>query len=188
MENFKNGHQVSLPAITSQETQEAIPADDSEVGMQTGYQRLQQAICSSEPIGLDTLLKKIIDSNTQSELLDKLKSLTTSKKPRNKRKLNQANPPAKPSYYPPVAEKSSGNNKNETVAENKPVHKRRKTKVDTSTQNKYKLPKQAPKHIKEQTLNSNIKTGYRRSPRMPSTTAKYWESIKAELRNPNKDE
>ena len=92
--------------ITSQETQEPIPADDNEVGMQTGDHRLQQAMCSSEPTELDTLLKKIMDPNTQSELLDKPKSLTTSKRPRNKRKLNQAKPPAKPSYNPPVAEKA----------------------------------------------------------------------------------
>ena len=158
MENFKNKHQTSLPAITSQETQEATPASDSEVGTQTGEQRLQQAMCNPESTELDTLLKKIMDPNTQSELLDKPKSLTTSKRPRNKRKLNQANPPAKPSYYPPVAEKSSGNNENDTVAENEPVHKRKKTKVDTCTQNKYVSPKQAPKHIKEQTSKGKIKT------------------------------
>ena len=105
MENFKNGHQVSLPAITSQETQEATPANDSEVGTQTGEQRLQQAICSSESTGLDTLLKKIMDPNTQSKPWDKPKSLTASKRPRNKRKLNQANPPAKLSYNTPVAGK-----------------------------------------------------------------------------------
>ena len=58
MENFKNGHQISLPAITSQETQEATPANDSEVGTQTGEQRLQQAMCNPESTGLDTLLKK----------------------------------------------------------------------------------------------------------------------------------
>ena len=47
-----------------------------------------------------------MDPNTQLEPLDKPKSLTASKRPRNKRKLNQANPPAKPSYNPPVAGKS----------------------------------------------------------------------------------
>ena len=124
-----------------------MPADDNEVGKQTGDQRLQQAMCNSEPIELDTLLQKIMDPNTQSELLDKPKLLTTSKRPRNKRKPNQAKPPVKPSYNPPIAEKSSSNNKNDTVVENEPVHKRRKTKVDTSTQNKYISIKQAPKHI-----------------------------------------
>ena len=58
MENLKNGHLYSLPAITSQETQEATPASDSEVGTQTGEQRLQQAMCNPESTGLDTLLKK----------------------------------------------------------------------------------------------------------------------------------
>ena len=97
MENFKNKHQTSLPAINSQETQEATPASDSEVGAQTGEQRLQQAMCNPESTGLDTLLKKIMDPNTQPEPLDKPKSLTASKRPRNKRKLNQANASAKPS-------------------------------------------------------------------------------------------
>ena len=139
MENFKNEHQTSLPAITSQKTQEARPANYSEVGMQTGEQRLQQAMCNSESTGLDTLLKKIMDPNTQSELLDKPKSLTTSKRPRNKRKLNQANPPAKPSYNPPVAEKSSSNNENDTVAKNKLVHKKRRTRMDASTPKNIKI-------------------------------------------------
>ena len=61
-------------------------------------------LCSSEPTELDTLLKKIMDPNTQSELLDKPKLLTTSKRPRKKRKLNQVKPPVKPSYNPPIAE------------------------------------------------------------------------------------
>ena len=129
-----------------------------------------------------------MDPNTQAELLEKPKSLVTSKRPRNKRKSTQSEPPVKPSYNPPVARKSSSNHENDTIAENEPVHKRRKKRVDASTQNKYISPKQAPKQIKEPISNSEIKTGYRRSPRMPRATAKYWESIKAELRNPNKDE
>ena len=56
---------------------------------------------------LDTLFKKIMDPNTQSELPDKPKSLTTSKRPRNKRKPTQAKPPVKPSYNPPIAERST---------------------------------------------------------------------------------
>ena len=34
----------------------------------------------------------------------------------------------------------------------------------------------------------NTGSGLRRSPRMPTATARYWNSIKAELRNPNQDE
>ena len=83
MENFKNKHQTSLPVITSQETQEATPASDSEVGTQTGEQRLQQAMCNPESTWLDTLLKKIMDPNNQQEPLDKPMSLTASKGPKN---------------------------------------------------------------------------------------------------------
>ena len=60
--------------------------------------------------------------------------------------------------------------------------------MNASTQIKYMSPKQAPKQIKEPVSNNKTKTGHRRSPRMPRATAKYWESIKAELRNPNEDE
>ena len=144
-------------------------------------------MCSSEKTELDTLLKKIMDPNTQSELLDKPKLLTTSKRPRNKRKLNQAKPPVKPSYNPPVAEKSSIDNENDTVVKNKPAPKMRKINVSTNTQNKYISPKQAPKYIKEPNSNNKIKTGYRRSPRVPRVTTKYLESIKAELKDSGDD-
>ena len=58
LENFKNGHQVTLPAITYQETQEPVQTDDNDFGTQSGDQRLQQAMCSSEPTELDTLNRK----------------------------------------------------------------------------------------------------------------------------------
>ena len=48
--------------------------------------------------------------------------------------------------------------------------------------------KKAPKQIKEPISKTETKVIHRRSPRMPSATAKYWESIKAKLRNPNQDE
>ena len=153
--------------------------------MQTGEQTLQQAICNPESIGLDILLKKIMDPNTQPEPLDKPKLLIASKRPKNKRKLNQTNASAKPAYNPPMYGGKSNNNKNNTV---KTVHKRRKISINAGTQNEYIAPKQAPKQIKEPVSKTEKKTGHRRSPRMPRTTAKYWESIKAELRNPNQDE
>ena len=126
-----------------------------------------------------------MDPNTQSEPLEKQKLLTASKRPRNKRKLNQANASAKPSYNPPMYGGKPNNNEDNTV---ETVHKRRKTSPSAGTQNDYIAPKQAPKQIKEPILTKETKTGHRRSPRMPRATAKYWESIKAELRNPNQDE
>ena len=81
--------------------------------------------------------------------------------------------------------RKSNNKENNTV---KTVHKRRKTSINTGTQNEYIAPKQAPKQIKEPISKTETKTEHRRSPRMPRATAKYWGSIKAELRNPNQDE
>ena len=97
MENFKDKYQTNLPEITSQETQEATPTSDNEIGTQAGEQGLQPDLCDPESTGLDTLLKRLMDPNTQPEPLDKPKSLTASKRPRNKRRLKQANSSAKPS-------------------------------------------------------------------------------------------
>ena len=102
MENFKEKYQTNLPEITSQETQETAPTSDNEVGTQAEEQGLQPDLCHPESIGLDTLLKRLMDPNTQPEPLDKPKLLTASKRPRNKGKLKQANALEKPSYNPPL--------------------------------------------------------------------------------------
>ena len=83
-------------------------------------------MCSSEPTELYTLLQEIVFPNTQSELLEKPKLLTSSKRPRYKRKSNQSKPPLKPSYNPPVAERSSIEDDKDPVANNEPTPKRRK--------------------------------------------------------------
>ena len=188
LENFKNGHQVTLPAIIYQETQEPVPADDNTYGTQTGDQRLQQAMSSSELTELDTLLQKIMDPDTQSELLEKLKLLTTAKRQKNKRKSTQSKPLIKPSYNPPVAERSSIEDDKDPVANNEPTPKRRRRSVNTNPRSRYISPTSAPKHIKESNSNQEISTEYRRSSRVPRVTAKYLESIKAELRNSDEDE
>ena len=59
-----------------------------------------------------------MDPNTQPEPLDKPKLLTASKRPRNKRKLKQANALAKPSYNPPMYGERSNSNKDNTVEPN----------------------------------------------------------------------
>ena len=89
-------------------------------------------MCNPQSTGFDILLWKIMDPNTQPEPLDKPKSLTASKRPRPKRKLNQANTSAKPSYNPPIYGGKSNNNENNTV---QTVHKRRKTSINVVTQN-----------------------------------------------------
>ena len=66
--------------------------------------------------------------------------------------------------------------------------KKRKLLPSARKHSDYVEPKQAPKQLKEQVSRKNTGSGLRRSPRMPTATAKYWNSIKAELRNPNLDE
>ena len=87
-----------------------------------------------------------------------------------------------------MAGENSSNKENDTVGEKEPVYKRRKTRIIASTQKIYISQKQAPKQIKEPVSNTETKTGHRKSPKMPRAPAKYWESIMAELRNPNEDE
>ena len=101
LDNFKKGHQVSLSEITHQSSQEADQLYNSEDEAQTGDQRLHQAMSSTSPTGLDTLLQRVMDPNTQLELLEKPKNLTTSKRPRNKRKEKQSKSSEKPLYHLP---------------------------------------------------------------------------------------
>ena len=58
-----------------------------------------------------------MDPNTHPEPQDKPKSLTTYKRPRNKRKLKQANASAKPSYNPPMYGEKPKNNEYNTIEE-----------------------------------------------------------------------
>ena len=93
--------------------------------------------------------------------------------------------PTKPSYNPPMYGGNSNSNKYSTV---EPMHKKRKPLPSAGTKSDYVAPKQTSKQIKEPVLREDTKPGLRRSPRMPRATAKYWDSIKAELRNPNQDD
>ena len=120
--------------------------------------------------------------------MEKPKNLTTSKRPRNKRKATQSKPPEKPSYDPPVADENPIEVSNNSLTNNKLEPKRRKKDNDNNPRNKYHSPTQAPKDIKESDTNQGSTTEYRRSPRVPRLTTKYLESIKAELRNSDEDE
>ena len=79
-----------------------------------------------------------MDPYTQPEPLDKAKLLTASKRPRNKRKLKQANASAKPSYNPPMYGGRSNSNKYITV---ELMHKKRKMSPSAGTQSDYVAPK-----------------------------------------------
>ena len=81
-----------------------------------------------------------------------------------------------------------GNTNSNKDSTDEPMHKKGKLLLNAQNKNDYVEPKQAPKQLKEQVPRKNAESGLRRSPRMPTATAKYWNSIKAELRNPNQDE
>ena len=139
---------------------------------------------NSELVELNALLKRLLDPRTLSEPLGKPKSLVSSKRPRNKRKAKQPDAPTKPSYNPPMYGGSSNSNKDST---DEPMHKKRKLLPSARKQSDYIEPKQALEQLKEHISRENAKPGLRRSPRMPMATARYWNSMKAELRNPNQD-
>ena len=56
-----------MPEIAPQEIQESTPTSDNEIGTQAGKQGLQPNLCNQESTGLDTLLKGLMDPNTQPE-------------------------------------------------------------------------------------------------------------------------
>ena len=91
------------------------------------------------------MLKLVLDPSTQSQPLDKPKSLASSKRPRNKRKAKQPNAPTKPSYNPPMY----GGNSNDKDSTDEPMHKKRKLLPSARKQSDYVEPKQEPKQLKE---------------------------------------
>ena len=101
LEDFKKGHQVSIPEITHQGSESTTQQNNSEEDIQTGDQRLHQAMSTTSPTGLDTLSQKEMDPHTQSEHIDKLKNLTASKTPKNKRKERHSKSSEKPIYNLP---------------------------------------------------------------------------------------
>ena len=183
MENFKEKYPPNLPEINPQETQEPEATTDNEVETQAEEQGSQPDSVDLESAELNGLLQRLLDPSIQSEPLDKPKSLASSKRPRNKRKGKQPAEPTKSSYNPPMY-----GGKSNSHSPNEPTHKKRKLLPSAEKQSDYVAPSQAPKQIKEPVSRKDTKPGLRRSPRMPRATAKYWDSIKAELRNPNQDE
>ena len=66
---------------------------------------------------------------------------------------------------------------------NEPEAKRRKKDKEKDPRHKCYSPTQAPKGFKEASTNQTDTTEYRRSPRVSRVTAKYLESIQAELKD-----
>ena len=142
---------------------------------------------STPPTGLDTLLQKVMDPNTQSELLENLKNLTTSKRPRNKRKEKQSKSSEKPLYHLPKVDDNSTEQSASLPTNEEPEAKRKRLDERETLRHKYHSPTQAPKNFKEAKPDQTDTIQYRRSPRVPRVVAKYLGSIKAEL-NDSDDE
>ena len=97
MENFKEQHPPNQPHINHQGAPEPESTNNNEVETQTKEQESQQNLVDSELAEPNALLKMLLDPSTQSQPLDKPKSLVSSKRPRNKRKVKQPNALTKPS-------------------------------------------------------------------------------------------
>ena len=94
----------------------------------------------------------------------------------------------KPSYKPQVTNIDIiGDDNNLTPVKN-PTQIGRKRHGEISTRNKYPSTAKVPKHMKELYTIQQPSTGLRRSPRVPRVTAKYLESIKAELKDPDESD
>merc|ERR1712240_393965 len=101
LDNFKNGRQTLIPGIIYKDSEEPKTNEDI-LDTQPIDQEVQPESCTSEPTQIDLLLKNIINPDTQLQLLDKPKSLASSKRPRNKRSTAESRTNIKPSYKPPV--------------------------------------------------------------------------------------
>ena len=142
-----------MQAITYQNTQEPAKTNEDILDAQPSDQALQQESCT-----LDTLLQNIINPETQSQHIEKPKSLASSKRPRNKRNTMESKSHMKPSYKPPVTNSNTIEVDNDSITVDNTTPKRRKRNVDISTKNKYQSPAQAPKHIKESNSNQQSTT------------------------------
>ena len=149
LENFKKGHQANVPEITHHGSESTIQQNNSEEEMEIGDQRLYQAMSSTSPTGLDALLQKIMDPHTQSQQLDKPKNLSTSKRPRNKRKEKHSKSSEKSTYQLPKVDDAAAEQGAQLPADTEPEPKRRKLDKKESPKDKYHFPKRAPKNIKE---------------------------------------
>ena len=124
-----------------------------------------------------------MDPNTKSEHLQKPKNLETLKRPKNKRKEKQSKSSEKPTYHLLKVDDITAeqNASLPTDAELESNQKRLDNKE--ISRHKYHSPKQAPKNLKETKQDQTDSVQYRRLPRVPRVTAKYLESIQAELRD-----
>ena len=155
--------------------------------MQTGDQRIHQAVSNPSPTGLDALLRKIMDPHIQSQQLDTPKSLSTSKRPRNKKKDKFLKSTGKSTYQPPKADSAAAEQDTQLPANIEPEPKRRKLDKKESPKDKYHSPKRAPKNIKDTRRDQPDNIQLRRSSRVPKVTTRYLDSIQAQLRDSDEE-
>ena len=132
MDIFKEQHPPNQSDVNHQGAIEPKATDNGK--LETQQQESQQDSADSESAELNALLKLVLDPNTQSQPLDKPKSLVSSKMPRNKRKAKQPNTPTKPSYNPPMYGGNTNSNKDST---DEPMHKNRKLLPSARKQSSY---------------------------------------------------
>ena len=120
LDNFKSGSQTLLPAITYMDPQRQ-EAENGNLNTQTMEQEVQPEACTSEPTQLDSLLQNII--RPDSQLLEKPKSLTSSKRTKNKKATTESKS-MKPSYKPQASNRNiTDNDTNSTPVDPTPKGK-----------------------------------------------------------------
>ena len=162
-------------------------------------QRLQTAEGKESPAGIDLVLKKLMDTTMTPDPLDIPGSLANSKRPRNKRRVKETKGPSKPQYHipkqiPKDSKQSKNHNKQREVEYEPKTNIRKK-----ETKQQYHPPQQVSEELElpmEQVNEANVENieegnnvpqventtnQLRRSRRLPKASAKYLESIRAEL-------
>ena len=144
-----------------------------------------------------------MDTTMTPDPLDVPGSFANSKRPRNKRKVKETKGPSKPQYHipkqAPKDSKQSKNHNKEKEVENEPKTNRQKKETKRSQEPQYHPPQQVPEELElpmeqvneangeniEERNNvpqvENTTNQLRRSRRLPRASAKYLESIRAEL-------
>ena len=107
--------------------------------------------------------------------------------PRNKRKNKETKESSKPKYHPPRQEpKEPSSDQSKKIVTDEPSNKKQKKGKDKSSEQQYHPSQQISEEVKlptDQTEEEDITQQLRRSKIIPRVSAKYLESIKAELQD-----
>ena len=100
----------------------------------------------------------------------------------DQKKTTTESKPAKPCYIPPASSRDTTNDGTSSTPAD-PTPKGRKRYKDSNIRDIYPTPAKVQRNMKEANESQLPDTRLRRSPRVPRVTAKYLESIKAELKD-----